>query len=409
MDSEEIDQYAEYIDLLLTQIQNTAPELPTNFPFIEIKIADDADFKELDSINLHDRYFNYSQKFVSSDYLWGGFDNNKSEKYPLQRFNERDDERKESNQIISEILKEQQEKDNCFFINKIPRDILSEVIKQNPDLIKKWLEPIQNQSPSKIIRICIVFYEVLCSVLLEQSHPRAIELYQYLSNIESKVILIHSKTNIRYLEYYLFKASPNNSVKQRWLENLENCHSDLELMELIIAAQQGKGTSWLKSYVEENLKSPFSLNFSRAVTILGFLEANSTFEKLTKLTNNQPDTWRKKLVDTSIQRWQRNSWAKYWFKEFFNQSDSVLAWRSFRLFLRCVDWRFWSWKEQLTKEFSLNSFFQSRLTFLEDNIDTIKNSIKKNQNNKEIKESFLDCKILYRQAWPFYDFNSEKS
>lgn len=401
MDSEEIDLYAEYIDLLLNQIQETAPQLPLNFPEIEIKINEERNFTELDEIGLPERSFDSSQKFISSDYTWGGLDVNELDKPLKLGFEHQDNDRQETSEIIKKTLKSQKEKGNFFFINKIHKDVFLEVIKQNPDLVDVWLEYFHNSRTNKLINICRLFYEILSCVLLEQSHPKAIDLYNCLNTVESKIILVHSKTSISYLKYYLFRASPNNAVKQKWLEQFTNCRSDIELMELVAAAQQAKRTSWLKSYVEESLKCPSYLDFSRAVCILGFLEGDSTLNRLTELLDRQPDTWRKDLVELSIKRWQRNSWAKHWYKEFFNQSDRVLAWRSFRLFLQCADWRFWLWKEKLSREASCNDFYQSRLTFIEDNISTIKNSIKKNRNNKDTIDNFLGCKIAHRQVYPF--------
>ena len=397
MDSEEIDLYAKYIDMLLKQIQETAPELPLNFPEIEIKITEDKHFTELDEIGLPDSSFDSSHTFTSSNYTWGGLEVDELDKPLRLGFEHQDNEHQESSEIIKETLKTQKAKGNYFFANKISKDVLLEIIKQNPNLVNSWLECLQDSKCNKLISICRVFYETLCCVLLEQSHPKAIDLYDSLNMAEAQIILVHSEINVRYLKYYLFQASPNNNIKSKWLEQFEKCRSDRELMELVTAAQEGKGNAWLKSYIAEKLESSSNLDFSRAVCILGFLKDDSTLDRLIELSDSQPDTWRKELVEVSIRRWQRNYWAKHWYKEFFNQSDRVLAWRSFRLFLQCADWRFWSWKEILSREGSSNDFYQSRLTFLEDNISSIKNSIRKNRNNKDITSHFLGCKIAHRQ------------
>ena len=397
MNSEEVDLYAKYIDMLLKQIQETARELPLNFPEIEIKINEDKHFTELDEIGLPDSSFDSSHTFTSGNYTWGGLDINELDKPLRLGFEHQDNDSQESSEIIKETLETQKAKGNFFFANKISKDVLIEIVKQNPNLVNSWLEYLQNGKCNKLISICRVFYETLCCVLLEQSHPKAIDLYDSLNMTEVQIILVHSEINVRYLKYYLFQASPNNNIKSKWLEQFEKCRSDRELMELVTAAQEGKGNAWLKSYIAEKLESSSNLDFSRAVCILGFLKDDSTLDRLIELSDSQPDTWRKELVEVSIRRWQRNYWAKHWYKEFFNQSDRVLAWRSFRLFLQCADWRFWSWKEILSREGSSNDFYQSRLTFLEDNISSIKNSIRKNRNNKDITSHFLGCKIAHRQ------------
>lgn len=397
MKPEEVKQYADYIDLLWTQIKENAPELPLDFPSTEIRITRDESFTNLDMIYLSDKYFNFSETFLSKDSTWGGLGSN-SEDASLQDFDERDETRKKLNQICESSRKEQLEANNYFFNYKIPRDVLSVAIAQCPDFVDKWLEPIQgeqNETVRKVIRVGTLFYETLCYVLLKRSHPRAIELYRYLNQNESQIILKDAQTNTRYLDYALFQALPSESLEQEWLHQLENCHSDTELMELAIVAQLGQGESWLLSRIEQQLQSSAPGDFSQAVTMLGSLETDDAIKQLKKLATSQPDTWRKLLVDISMERWQRNSWAKHWFREFLNQGDRVMAWRGFRLFLQCVDQRFWLWKEQLITDASSASFHQCYLNFLEDNEDTIKNAIRNSRYNQELNKTFLAHKTTW--------------
>ncbi|MEY2833139.1 MAG: hypothetical protein RLZZ574_2398, partial [Cyanobacteriota bacterium] len=164
---------------------------------------------------------------------------------------------------------------------------------------------------------------------------------------------------------------------------------------LAIVAQLGQGESWLLSRIEQQLQSPAPGDFSQAVTMLGFLETDDAIKQLKNLAIIQPDTWRKRLVDISMERWQRNSWAKHWFREFLNQGDRVMAWRGFRLFLQCGDKRFWLWKEQLITDASSHSFHQCYLNFLEDNEDTIKNSLRNSRYNQELNKTFLAHKTTW--------------
>ena len=123
--------------------------------------------------------------------------------------------------------------------------------------------------------------------------------------------------------------------------------------------------------------------------MLAFLETDKAIKQLKNIAKNQPDTWRKQLVDISITRWQRNFWAKHWFRKFLNQGNRVMAWRGFRLFLQCADKRFWLWKEQLIAEASAQSFLPYYLNFLEDNADTINNAIRNSKYNQELDKTFF--------------------
>lgn len=175
-------------------------------------------------------------------------------------------------------------------------------------------------------------------------------------------------------------------------------------MKVVICAYQGNGKEWIETYTQEKLFSSAPLSFCYGVTLLGFLQSDSAYQELNRLFEEQPDTWRKTLVQISLDRWQRNSWAKHWFKQFLQERDNVLAWRSFRLFLKCADRRFYLWKENFVNQYSQSEDIDLKLDFLRDNKDTIKKSIRDN-NEKELRDNFLGHKILSRQAWPWINFD----
>jgi hypothetical protein len=135
--------------------------------------------------------------------------------------------------------------------------------------------------------------------------------------------------------------------------------------------------------------------------MLGFLDNSFAFDRLNQLALEQPNTWRKRLVKLSLERWQKNSWARYWFDKFLNEKDRVIAWSSFRLFLKCVDERFWLWRDNpIDRASSQDRELQkSYLSFLEDNTDTINNSIKNNE--QKLTQHLFGHKIVERQAWPW--------
>jgi hypothetical protein len=164
-------------------------------------------------------------------------------------------------------------------------------------------------------------------------------------------------------------------------------------MKMTIAAQQGHACGWLDTYIETKLNSSALFDFSIAVTILGFLETDDTFTRLSQLKEEQPNTWKKEIVNISLNRWQRNSWAKQWFTRFMNTDNRIMAWSYFRLFLRCVDRRFWLWKDEFICHTPSNDFHSLYLTFFEENRNQIENSIK--EYEKELGKYFLCYKLSH--------------
>jgi hypothetical protein len=264
------------------------------------------------------------------------------------------------------------------------------------------MAPEQDPLKRKIIHLASAFYECLCAALFNENHSQAQELYDCLQSERRKVTLYDCDTKISFLDYALFCGDEKLEIENLWQQRIKKCRSDLELLEISIVIQQTGKTNWLQSYIENSLGSLNSREFSYAITALGFIDDNFAAEKLTKLVETLPDIWRGKLAALSLERWQKNLWAKHWFAAFLNESDAVVAWSRFRLFLHCVDRRYWLWDKSIINETLKHDNYEINLEFLEDNIvDVLRHSIQKNENS--LKQHFLGQKIAERQAWPWLE------
>lgn len=401
----EIKQYKETLCQHWNIINNNVSELAVDFPYIEVSISENKDFINLESVILSDKNFNRNISFINQALTWGGWPERNSKKInDFQNVEQSNELRGQLGQVITETIKKQIEQGNYYFCSVFSNKILKKVIDCDSTIVDLWIEPInskQGKSLQKIIDLSSTFYDILCLTLLEINHHSAIKLYDFLIKIKCarKIRLVFSPSNIDFLDYALFQGSPTEIIKKEWQKRVESCCSDLELMEKVLIIQQSNRLDWLKSYIEQKLEANTPLYFSLAVTILGFIDVSYGSETLDQINKEQPDTWRKQLVNLSLNRWKKNTWAKYWFKNFLDSTDSVLAWRNFRLFLRCVDRRFWLWKKQLIDEVGSIKYLESRLSFLKDNTNTIENAI--GNNEKELEKYFLGYQIFNRQVSPW--------
>jgi len=393
MELEEVQQYVDELHQIWTRLTTQVTGLRDNFPIIEVNITSEDNFEEFYyKISISENNCEQSVTFFSRDVVWGIWtkDNFIESLKGFQDINANQRNREEFRSIFTETRNRQLEAGNYFFCEIISRDVLIQIARQHPDLVDIWLNPIQpehDNTAEKVIHLGSTFYQILCSALLDIHHPQAINLYQYLRKINLKITLKNSKTNICFLDYTLFQVPPNGYIENEWQHQLELCYSDLELMQLIIAAQQGHGLNWLNFYIELKLNSSAPLDFSRAVAILGFLETDAAFTRLSQLKEEQPNTWRKGIVDISLIRWQTNLWAKHWFKYFMNTDERVIAWSYFKLFLLCVDRRLWLWKDNFIGNNSSDNFQKNYLNFFEDNMSKIESSIK--EKDKDLQKYFL--------------------
>lgn len=315
-----------------------------------------------------------------------------------QRWNEG---RREGGERFIEAIEQQIDAGNHWFAHRFFPDAFQQVWQVRPDLVKQWVTNALSEQTDGQRRLQrgSTFYEALCEMLLQNDPEQGLQLYWQLHTTPLYVFTQDSNTNIRLIDYALFRAHPTAEIQAAWQQRLERCTSDQELLRMVIAAQAGQAQDWLWSYIKQTVDSDEPLAHMRAITLLGLFDAEESAQQLTELRSQLPDTWMRDLVDASLERWQRNSWAKHWFRRFLTVQDNVEAWAAFRLLLRCVDQRFWLWHPQIVAEVGNDVMPSNRAPFLEDNLDDIERNARKNQDSFE--KHFLGHKVKHRQLWPW--------
>ena len=403
MNKHEVSQYAEDIQLIWSRLTQEKLTLPPSYPSISVK----ASLFENDDIEIiHWTDLSKKSTIFSDGFAWGGIGTGNIKGWQESRSEmmspNRDQNYQKRRQAAQEIVKEQENNGNFWFAKRFFTHALEPILSERSDLVKQWLEAIFSENPEERQHLPLVssFYEALCEVLLKQANPdQGIQLYWQIQKLERRIRIEDKHSEFELLDYALFKAACVDSTQQAWRTKLEQCKTDRELLKLAILAQSGNNRDWLWSNIESGLQSSAPIEKSRGITLLAFIQEPEAGERLKSLVPEQPDTWLKQLAEISYHRWQKNNWAMHWFRQFINAGDDVISWTSFRLFLRCVDSRFWLWRDWVQAEGSVSTFSPKRRQFLEENLETIKNRIQ--TNGEPLEKHYLGHKILFGQAFPW--------
>ena len=410
MNAQFINKYTSDLHFFWDKLQSEISTLPPEFPYIYQEVVWNSNLMAPVSLKLSEYHSREEFNFPAPDAIWGGFDVEKinTESELLKVLEETQNPRDNSNQkelwnIYQETVKIQEQQNNIFFLNKLSLNSLRKIIVNSDSLLDKFLsilEPEVNPEMSKkIVLLSSTFYERLCSILIELKHNRAKELYEFLLKTDKKISIRLCDINVSFLDYSLFQTLNSSLSEELWLSKLNSCYTDLEFLELSLMVSKVTSGIWLDNYVYERIDSPIPLEFSRAISIMAFLDSDFSINKLKEIIDSGSDSWKTRLAEKSFERNQKNSYSKHWFKAFLIADSLIESWRCFRLFLQCVDRRYYLWKDEYISEFNTFENKDRILNFLDDNYNVIQTSIKKNE--KSIKKTFLGQKIAERQAWPW--------
>lgn len=304
-------------------------------------------------------------------------------------------------QALIKVVEKHVQAGNTWFAQSFQSHALRAVFEMRPDLVKKWIGAVSedNTTASSLLSKARAFYEALCAVLLHLDPEEGIRLYQRLQQHNPAIRFTLRGTDIPVLEYALFSAPLVESVAEIWKRQLDYCRSDQDLQSFMIAAQGGKSAEWIWQQVQQELASDVTFFRARAYMLLGFSDDPRAEATLRHSVATLPDTWLEQVAERALHLWQKNTWAKHWFRQFLEAEDDILAWAAFRLFLRCADRRFWHWKQMAIDQVLERPWNRKRMVFLSHNLETIKRHIR--ENERDLADRFLDHKLLNRQAWPW--------
>jgi hypothetical protein len=97
-------------------------------------------------------------------------------------------------------------------------------------------------------------------------------------------------------------------------------------------------------------------------------------------------------------RLERNQRARAWFAQFLARRDPVEAWAAFRLFLRCVDRRFYLWGDAMRNAaLDLPLLWHQQVNI---NDQDIRRAAEKNEG--KLSESLFGLRISKNEIAPWY-------
>ena len=386
------------------RLRTKSLSLPDDFPQTRVEAPYRSEITQYTRRALSESLFSRSMVSYARHAHWGGLFERPSGDW-LEDFTHDKLEQKQQDliEIADQAVKEQVEAGNAWFVKRFSTTLLEKVLVNQPDIVAQWLDLAMSETneSARVVPLCRSFYEAICSVLLRTDPVRGASLYRQLCRTNGKVEFRDSLSGLFWLDHALFSESGHKDVADLWTERIEQCTTDKQLMEIAILAQHGLAGEWLWSYIQDHIPSSSPLDSVRAITLLAFVHSEEARDSLQALLDGYHNTWSREIMEKSLLRWQTNAWAKHWFRRFLTVEDDVIAWASFRLLLRCVDSRFWSWYEGMIVNTLCTEIGQKkiRLDFLDANLDSLKNSVKNNE--KKLREEFLCQRTLDGQAWPW--------
>lgn len=398
----EIEFYVQSIHKLWLGLETRAPDLPIDTPNFTVDSTEANNVEHMGRLGVSKESFDRSVTWISHHASWGG---THSDDFDFNIFDNNSyiNRQKSLLDILREAIAQQKAAGNFLFGHDFHHEELGKIDERYPDLVDEWIKAALKDTPqvNRYLRLSSSFYVALCiSLLKKKEMEKALPLYWRLQDAGMRVKVVDYHTKMELIDLALFASPPTDRLRKAWSSKLEEANSDQKLLQVAVYAQHGEATNWFWTYINEGIRSTVPLIKARSIVLSGFFDDQKALDILDDiLRNNGENTWITKLVEDSKHRWSRNIWAKHWYRLFLISDDDIVSWASFRLFLKCVDTRFWLWQNDFKTEIAQLQKNIQRLRFLQDSLENIWGAIEKNE--KEMVEKFLGQKILKGEVWPW--------
>ena len=366
-------------------------------PHVDIDQKDGATF-----VHYHEPSSDRSTRFISLHTSWrSGKSEEKDTNSPLllqessEEFTKR--QRLFREQLESVVSNEKTRWRYC----QINTETMARVCRDYPDVVEKWINTfIGYPSGQNFFIHCDGFYQSLCAALFTIGHPQSVILWKKIQQQPNLVTFRDSIAGTDWMTCIPFSTMPLPQSISAASELLENCHSDIGLLELATAACAYKKQSWILERTRELMGQPQLWRQAKGLMLISLSDDLDQETSAIMQSSDFENTWVGKLLP-EIKYWHdRNRWARHWYNRFLTSPDNDEAFACFQLFLKALDRRCRLWMGDVAEEAQKTYPYAERRTgFCRINNDQIKKSI--TDNEKELNDHFLTLKFEKGQILPF--------
>ena len=280
-----------------------------------------------------------------------------------------------------------------FYLKDIEYKDFEPFLLHASDIVQKWLGDLSNPTAEFRHRILLAegIFLAFCEALLIHNPACGVKLWRILRKTLKTRYL--GASGVEDLLHMVFRVpdSPEVIALRRKLIELENCHTDLDLFDITIAALYNGKADWVETLIREDEVSSLVWRQRRAITLAGFTANNQL-----PIDGAWPEGKMKTVHDRLRQKSARQRWieacARHWWQTFLDAPSPKHAYAAWVLFLHSADRRVESsiFQDKSAAKNS-NDLTDIKMIHVELNRSDIRRAF--NKNEKELEKNFLGSKI----------------
>ena len=233
-------------------------------------------------------------------------------------------------------------------IENVDIEAIEAILITTPERVERWAKEFL-RIPDHMLMCVHNFALVLARAMSTKNLELSLQLFKRLEGRDAYTKVNYGIGKISLETISIWKSANNTKMDELRARRLDHASTDHELALEVLAALKSGKSKFLDQYIERLFERKVPSATARALMICGFGE--TTPEK-----NESLDRYidAKGLIGKAVRAskfaYDRDQWARHWFKQMCQTKSSEDFWRYSILFLKIVDARFELWEKYFERK-----------------------------------------------------------
>jgi len=263
----------------------------------------------------------------------------------LSESNEEFRERQKRNyDAFSAFRKELTTAKACIILDHLTREEFAAVVAADPEIANRWYDLFMELNDSKLPAVHNLIL-LLAGAIADIDPDKSAELLERTAHVRPLVHFTFGRSGIDLGSKSAWTGAAAPALDALRRRRLDYAATDQAIAVEVFSALQCGQERFLEAYVDVQLAHSAPAEIARGLMVAGFCAQSSRNDRILekyKGTAGLPG----KAYAAAIAAYQRNGWARHWFKLMCETDDPATFWQAGTLFTQCVDGRFSIWRDE---------------------------------------------------------------
>ncbi len=277
----------------------------------------------------------------------------------IKRLSESDDDFNQRQKYVHKLFQQFEvnltKEKASIILDQFNLEEFEKILEVASEYSERWYQ-LFTELPESKRSLLYNFISLLAYSFANRSPEKSKNLFLKIRTIEPAIWFNYFNSNIEFAKMATWSCKSSIIIDELCYERLNQTFTDYDISQEVLAATSNDKQELLHKYIETKLESNKPAEIARGIMIAGFSD-NDDFSDIVLKKYETSAGLIGNAVKAAKYAYERNIWARHWFKQMCESDKKTDFWRYSILFLKVVDGRFDVWGKSYVQKDNLLQLF----------------------------------------------------